>query len=321
MNILISSAGRRVSLVREFQIELKKKFSEGSVFTTDMKPELSAACNISDKYFQVPAVTSKNYIDYILDICLKNEVKIVIPTIDTELLILSKNKELFKKKNINLIISEVNFIEICRDKRLTHKFFDDYMIRRAKELDRDDLKFPLFIKPFDGSCSKDIFVIQNMGQLTDYHLQNDNFMFLEYLDPKNHTEFTVDTYYDKNSNLKAVIPRERIEIRSGEVNKGITRRNELVPFIENKLSHLPGAVGCITMQFFQNNINKKFYGIETNPRFGGGYPLSYLAGANFPKMLIEEYIANKKIDYYDGWEENLLMLRYDDEVLVRNAEI
>lgn len=321
MNILISSAGRRVSLVREFQIELKKKFREGKIFTTDMKPELSAACNISDQYFQVPPVTSKEYVDYLLNLCVKNQIKIVIPTIDTELYVLSEYKIKFKENNINVVISETDFIDICRDKRLTHKFFDRYEIHRAKEFERNNLQFPLFIKPFDGSCSKDIIVIQNRGQLTDYHFGNDNFMFLEYLNPQNHNEFTVDTYYDKNSILRAVIPRERIEIRSGEVNKGITRKNELVPLIRSKFSYLQGAVGCLTMQFFQNNITKDFYGIEINPRFGGGYPLSYLSGANFPKWLIEEYFENKKLDYFDGWEDNLLMLRYDDEVLVRNAQV
>ncbi len=60
--------------------------------------------------------------------------------------------------------------------------------------------------------------------------------------------------------------------------------------------------------------------MEINPRFGGGFPLSYLAGANFPKWLIIEYMLKQKVEYFDNWEENLLMLRYDDEILVRDYE-
>ena len=69
----------------------------------------------------------------------------------------------------------------------------------------------------------------------------------------------------------------------------------------------------------QDLINEqlKIYGIEINPRFGGGYPLSYLAGANFPKWIIEEYLLDKTIDdKFNSWENDLLMIRYDDEVLV-----
>ncbi|MEX0273573.1 MAG: ATP-grasp domain-containing protein, partial [Flavobacteriaceae bacterium] len=75
--------------------------------------------------------------------------------------------------------------------------------------------------------------------------------------------------------------------------------------------------GCLTAQFFMNRKGDKIYGIEINPRFGGGYPLSYLAGANFPQWIIKEYLMNGEMDdMFDCWESDLLMLRYDDEILV-----
>ncbi len=43
MNILISSAGRRVSLVRAFQKELKTLYPNAKVYAADAKPVLSAA--------------------------------------------------------------------------------------------------------------------------------------------------------------------------------------------------------------------------------------------------------------------------------------
>jgi carbamoyl-phosphate synthase large subunit len=69
---------------------------------------------------------------------------------------------------------------------------------------------------------------------------------------------------------------------------------------------------------FVNLKEKSFKAIEINPRFGGGYPLSYAAGANFPKMLIQEYILGKDVEFVDDWEDNLLMLRYDSKVLVHD---
>ena len=84
------------------------------------------------------------------------------------------------------------------------------------------------------------------------------------------------------------------------------------------LGHIEGAVGCLTAQFFKHKEDdSKVYAIEINPRFGGGYPLSYLAGANFPKWIIQEYFLKESIsDQFDSWEDKLLMIRYDDEILV-----
>ena len=84
---------------------------------------------------------------------------------------------------------------------------------------------------------------------------------------------------------------------------------------------MPGARGCLTAQFFKHKENDAVYGIEINPRFGGGFPLTYLAGANYPKWIIKEYFFNEPIpNSFDVWENNLLMLRYDDEILVHNFE-
>ena len=72
------------------------------------------------------------------------------------------------------------------------------------------------------------------------------------------------------------------------------------------------------MQVFMQNDTQNIYAIEINPRFGGGFPLSYLAGANYPKWIIQEYLQGEQIAEYQDWQENLLLLRYDHEVLVPN---
>ncbi len=316
MNVLITSAGRRVSLVKSFQTELRSVFQEGKVYTIDMNPELSAACNISDEYFKVPAVTDNNYITILLKLCSENNIKIIIPTIDTELLVLSEYRGNFQKYGIEIVISDTDFIRKCRDKRLIHKFFNTYGIHHPKEIDRNNLEFPLFIKPINGSASIDTYLLENESMLSDYHLNNEKLMMLEYLSPMDHDEFTVDLYYDRHSILKCIVPRKRIEIRAGEVSKGLTVKNEIETIIWDKLSNLKGLCGCITFQLFQNKKTKEVIGIEINPRFGGGYPLSYLAGANYPKWIIQEYLLNEEINRFNNWEDNLLMLRYDKEVLV-----
>ena len=78
---------------------------------------------------------------------------------------------------------------------------------------------------------------------------------------------------------------------------------------------LPGAIGCITAQCFLTPDNEiKF--IEINPRFGGGFPLSFQAGADFPRWIIEMVMGKTPDISIDGWQDGVVMLRYDDAVFV-----
>lgn len=320
MNILITSAGQRVSLVRSFQTELKNYFENSQVFTTDLNPILAPACHISDQSFTVPRVTSPEYIDQLLQLCLTNQIKLVVPTIDTELLILSKNIEYFKQQGIHLLVSDPELVHKCRDKRQINQFFENHGICIPEQYDLDSLQFPVFVKPYDGSLSKGIFTAYCAEDIKLEHHADPKLMFMEYIAPEDYDEFTIDCYYDRASELKCVVPRKRIFVRAGEVNKGVTKKNFIVSEFNQKLKHIPGARGCLTIQVFLHKAEDKILGIEINPRFGGGYPLSYLAGANYSQWAIREYLLNQKIEEFAAWSDNLLMLRYDAEILVNDYQ-
>ena len=315
-NILITSAGRRVELVRAFQAELKKKFPYSKVYTAEANPEWSSACRLSDNYFTLPRVDNINYINSIIDLCIKNDIKVVIPTIDTELLVLSKFKESFLLKNIHIVVSDFNLVSRCRDKRQTNFLFKELDINVPRLIDKANLIFPLFIKPYDGSLSKDIYLIKHKEELTESLLKNPKLMFMEYINPLNFYEYTIDAYYDKRSILKCLIPRRRIEVRGGEISKGITEKKGFYNILKSKLSFIEGAKGCLTIQFFIGKKNNEIIGIEINPRFGGGFPLSYAAGANYPRYIIQEYLLNEQVSFNDNWVENRVMLRFDSEVIL-----
>lgn len=314
-NILICSAGKRVELVKSFLSAISDLKIDGEVFTTDVSPSLSAACHVSNKSFKVPKVTNKNYIEILLEICLKNKIKLVLPTIDDELEILSKNKKTFAKNKIEVVISNKNFINYCRDKRKTGFLFESIDIKYPKILSKKKLVFPCFCKPFDGSSSDGAILIFDKSELTSKIYSNKKNMFMAYIN-KEYKEYTIDIYFNKDGALCSLVPRERLEVRSGEVNKGVTRKNYLYHFLLNRFVSLKGVVGCITAQVFFNSNTKDVIGLEINPRFGGGYPLSDSAGAKYSEWLLREYFLNQKINFFDKWKENLLMLRYDAKVLI-----
>lgn len=315
-NILITSAGKRVALTRYFKETLCRFYPDAKVFTTDMNPEMAPAGYVSDGCFKVPRVTSPDYPDILLNICKKNEVGMVIATIDTELLLLADLKESFRRLGINVIVSDRNFVEVCRDKRNTGSFFERHGIRVPREIDKYHPTFPLFAKPYDGSLSTNLHYIKTADELTQEILDDPKLLFMEYIDKKVYQEFTVDMYYGKDNRVKCIVPRERIEIRAGEINKGRTVKNEILTFLKEKLGYVKGCVGCICVQLFFHPETKDMVGIEINPRFGGGYPLSFMAGGNYPDLLIREYFKGEDICYSDNWKDGMLMLRYDDAIYV-----
>lgn len=320
VNILITSAGQRVSLVRAFQKELKSVFPGAKVLTVDMNPEMSPACRISDGFFKVKRVTDTHYIPELLALCEREDIGMIIPTIDTELQVLSEHRGAFVEKGIHAVVSAKSFVDACRDKRMINAFFSGKGIEIPRAVDKNDPTFPLFIKPYDGSLSVDTFLVRSAEELTEYQLTNPKLMFMEYMDRQEYDEYTVDMYYGRDHHVKCIVPRLRILVRAGEINKGLTCRNAVLPYLKEKLDYIEGATGCLTTQVFYGKTNGRIVGIEINPRFGGGYPLSYLAGANFPGWLIREYFKNETIGYTEAWENNLLMLRYDDEVLVHDYQ-
>ena len=317
-NILITSAGRRVSLVKAFQNELKSRFQEAKVFTTDVKPEWSSACMVSDGFFTLPRVTDALYPSLLYDLCVENSIALVIPTIDTELFILASNKKRFADAGIVLAVSDLELVVRCRDKRKTNRLFEEVGIEFPKPVDRNRPVFPVFIKPYDGSLSKDIMLIRDQIDWHDSFLENEKLMFMEYLAPEEYQEFTVDAYFDQLGILKGLVPRRRIEVRGGEISKGRTERGALYDSLLSKFAELKGARSCLTMQFFEHKTNGRVIGIEINPRFGGGFPLSYHAKANYPAMLIQEYLLNERLDFLDNWIDGLVMLRYDAEIIVKS---
>lgn len=315
-NILITSAGKRVALTRYFKETLIRFFPEAKVFITDMNPEMAPVSYVCDGSFKVPRVTAPEYPAELLKICEENNVGMVIATIDTELLLLADLKEKFKKKGIHVMVSDKAFITMCRDKRNTGDFFETHRVRVPAQVDKYNPTFPLFAKPYDGSLSANLHFIKCAEELTPEILNDPKLLFMEYIDKTAYKEYTVDMYYGKDNRVKCIVPRERIEIRAGEINKGRTAKNEILTFLKKKLGYIEGCVGCICVQLFFHPETKDMVGIEINPRFGGGYPLTYMCGGNFPELLVREYFLGEEVDYFENWKDNMLMLRFDDAIYV-----
>jgi carbamoyl-phosphate synthase large subunit len=115
------------------------------------------------------------------------------------------------------------------------------------------------------------------------------------------------------------VPRRRIEVRAGEVSKAVTTRSAaLERLAADVCAALPGPFGVLTIQVFVDDSSGQLAIIELNARFGGGFPLSREAGADFPRWMLEDLVGLPSTATADRWRDGVVMLRYDAAVFVRD---
>lgn len=317
INILILSAGRRVELVNCFKAARDRLKINGKVFAVDISTS-APALYFADKYFIIPRIHAKNYISSLITVCNDNDISLIVPTIDTELEKLAEHKaEIEKATKARVLVSNFEAVSICCDKFKTAKFFEEYNFDYPKVITSEDIgagnfKFPLFIKPLNGSSSINAFKINDKRELD---------FFIEYVkgpivqECVSGREYTIDCFSDFDGNVITIVPRLRIATRSGEILKGKIEKSRIIIEDVKRLVKTFGFIGQITVQCFLCDDDSIKY-IEINPRFGGGAPMSIMAGADSCENLYR-LLNGEKLCYNENYEDNLLISRFDNSVKVQ----
>jgi carbamoyl-phosphate synthase large subunit len=179
-----------------------------------------------------------------------------------------------------------------------------------------DLKlwaFPLVVKPAGGSASQGVLKVHDVEGLRAASRHGD--FIVQTL--ASGREYTIDVLVNRDGKCVCAVPRKRIEVRGGEVTKGVTVRHAAMQTLATRIAEaLPGAFGPMNVQVFLDSNNDELAVIEINTRFGGGYPLAWQAGANFPRWIIEEILGRPSTAMPDEWRDGLMMLRYFEAVYI-----
>lgn len=322
MNILFTSGGRRVALIRAFRQAMSRLGLEGKLVCAELR-ELAAANYVVDAFEPVPRVSEPGYVERLLKICRQHAIRLVVPLIDTELHLLSPHRAAFAARGIELLVCDTATNEICLDKRNTGEYFTRLGLKTpriyapSEWANLPDSAFPLIVKPASGSCSIGLHRVQNREELAFFTRYVPGAIVQECIRGR---EYTVDVFA-WDGEVLCVVPRERIETRAGEISKGRTARNPtIIDAATQAVAGLPGARGCITVQCFLTESGAEPIFIEINPRFGGGIPLTIESGAHYPewilRLLSQDVQAAQRAQWKDGWTDGMVMLRYDDAVYV-----
>lgn len=324
-NILLSSAGRRVHLLQIWERALGALGIEGHVAAVDASP-LAAAFQRASRRWLVPRCDDSSFVDRMLDICESNDIRLIIPTIDPELPVYAGDRARFEAVGTSVAVSGPRTVEIGADKVRTHEWFRSAGIPTVEQAPLGDVlgaghgwSFPLFIKPRFGSAGKGVRLLSTADELAMVEDPEDK--LVQTVAPG--VEYTIDVLVDRQGIPRCAVPRRRLEVRAGEVSKGVTvRQPEIVELAVEMAASLPDAMGPLTMQVFHDGSTGELNAIEMNPRFGGGFPLAWEAGARFPQWLIEEYMGlAEPRDHHTDWKDGVVMLRYDGAVFTDAASV
>jgi carbamoyl-phosphate synthase large subunit len=313
LNVLILSAGRRVELVQCFQeaarrLRVYSKIVAGDCSTT------APALYFADGFYQLPRINEPNYIEAIIKACLDEDIALVVPTIDTDLLILAENKDYIEERTgAKVLISDLEAVKICRDKIETQAFFErhDFGVPRmytADELASGNITFPVFMKPKSGSSSINTYKVHNQQELQNFLTIVEQPIVQDFIEGE---EYTVDVFLDFESNIVSIVPRLRIATRSGEIAKGKVVKDKEIMDNVRKLMNVLKPIGHITVQLMKTGQGIQY--IEINPRFGGGAPMSIQSGADSCEFLFR-LLLGETLTYTEDYRDNLTFLRFDQSI-------
>ena len=321
MNILVLSCGTRNKIIQYFKSELN---GTGKVIATDMSPNAPALYE-ADVHYIVPRMTAPGYLDVIYEICRKEQVTGVLSLIDPELSLLALHEEEFRKLGVTVIGSSYELCErtldkwqmFCWLKEHGYACAESYIDRQVFYADvrTGKLNYPVFVKPVRGSASIAISKVQDQETVDLLFGHADDLMIQEYLPGQ---EIGADCYIDMISgDLISVFTKKKLVMRAGETDKSISFKDPQLFSLIEKFVKESGFRGQIDIDIF--DCDGKYYISEVNPRFGGGYPHAYEAGANHMKYIVNNLHGKVNKPQIGEYESGVIMMKYS-EIMIRREE-
>lgn len=304
MNVLLTCVGRRSYLAKYFKEAIP---AASKVVGADCEPTAPGLFEC-DLRCQVCKVNDPEYIDQLLSLCKQYDITLLVSLNDLELPILSEHRAEFKKLGVNLIVSSKSVIDVCFDKYATYQWLIEKGYNTPATylsvgdvmaaIDTGSLSWPLIVKPRQGSASIGVMKVHceeslraavtlvnfevQTGQLSSVsHSDGSRLIIQQCIEGE---EYGLDVLNDFTHVTHQVMVKHKKSMRSGETDKACVVEHKGLQEIGASLGADLKHIGNLDCDIFIKD-NEVFV-LELNPRFGGGYPFSHIAGANYPSAIV-----------------------------------
>lgn len=289
----------------------------GKILASDIT-DTSPAFQRADIGLSVPTVGRIEYVPALLQAVRDHDIKLIVPLTDLDLRSLARQRDKFTEAGCEVMVGDEQSVTLCRDKARSNAMLEEAGLVPIKTYTLSEFRsnpfFPCFVKPIRGSASVGTSLIHNGKELRAHISTFGNLLIVqEYVSGQ---EFTIDVYRDRAGQIRCVVPRQRLVIRSGEVEKGITVKDDELIESTIRLGSLVGGLWGVYCCQCRREPGKAPRFFEINPRFGGGSPLSVAAGANLPLYVLQEVLGREITAKLGEFTDRLLMMRYDEELFM-----
>lgn len=303
MNILLTSVGRRSYLVKYF----KTAIGDGKIHVSNS--EHSHAFDYADASFITPLIYEEKYISSLIKYCSVHSIDALISLFDIDLLVLAKHQSDFENIGVKLILAPFDSVLICNDKWETYKTLKELDIstphtsididKVLHKLDNNEIKFPLVVKPRWGMASIGVYIAESKDDLNFYYNKCRRDIMRSYLKYESSSdlehaviiqefaagsEHGLDVLNDLNGKYVKCYAKQKVRMRAGETDLGLTVSSEPFEEIAEKLSRKISHQGILSVDCFLSDESLAV--TELNCRISGHYPVSHVAGVDFPAILI-----------------------------------
>lgn len=286
-NVLVLSAGRQVMLVEAFRAAQRARAHPGQILAADIDP-FAPALAAADLGQVSPRTTEKAFASWLERASTRYAPLLIFTLYERDLLVLEPMRPKLYALGAQLVGMPTDSLKICMDKLKTSEMCAEIGVSAPATWPGDSFEniplesFPLILKKRAGRGSRGQQFARNAEELSV--LVNADLTELCIQQVITGTEFGLDVINDLDGNFVTVFAREKLSMREGETAVARTVDPERFLAVGRALSARLSHQGCMDVDVivFQNDVIL----LDINPRFGGGYPFSHLAGADLPAALL-----------------------------------
>jgi carbamoyl-phosphate synthase large subunit len=341
VNVLITCTGGVISPSHIHSLRSNPDNRVLKIIGTDINAPCIGQC-IVDKFYQVPPGDSSEYLDKIIDICLKESVDVVFPASHEEALVLAKNSEALKKNGTVVAISKYDVLERAFNKKYAYQTLKENNLpcpefRVVKNVDEFEAasralgvkKKKIVMKPVisRGGRGARILTTESLAS----HLLNEKPGYLEasYSETVNALrtleeshfpelllmEYLPGTIYSvdflaKQGKALITVPKIRVYGNASQTIIGKVKKDPVLEAQVDKISKVFGFDYTVNIEFGCNASGEPLP-FDFNPRVAASVAFCSAAGANLLyyalKLALNEGLPEVSV------KDNVMMLRYFNE--------
>jgi carbamoyl-phosphate synthase large subunit len=291
------------------------------IYSADIDPYAAGLYLVDPSHRMiVPRGDAETFVPEIVELCVRERIDVLVPTVDSELLPLAMARTELADHGVVLVLASEQTLRDCLDKWTLHNRcvgslrVPDTVLVDA-DFDPADCTLPVIVKPRSGSGSRGVRRVDDHDELV--RLPRDGTLLVQEYLPG--TEYSLDVLARADGAIVAVVPRSRLKVDSGIAVTGRTVRDESLQRIGARVAQRIGLTSVANVQVKLASDGEPAL-LEVNPRFPGTMSLTVASGINMPRLCVQQALGVEMPSEMQPFAE-IAMVRFLEEHFMEFSEI